>query len=178
MTSAFAAARMANDKRRSLRVKDDEKNNSKKKTVKLDSSPASSSRRSSRETSSTKLAKESPAKENLSSVRKSVRLEKKKPSGTTPAKEKAKKTREQLYATPMRRDGRPKKVVEEPVSSNLKSKTGKVVKSLKQCLMDTTEDKGHENQGLDSGGRKRKRATKSIVISPSKPQQIRTEAGG
>ncbi|XP_071705892.1 uncharacterized protein [Rutidosis leptorrhynchoides] len=112
------------DKRRSPRVKNDEKYNPKKKTVNVDSSLSSSSRRSSRETPSKKQAKESPAIENVSSVRKSVRLEKTKSPGTTPA------------------------------SSDLKSNKGKVVKSLEKSL---TKDKGHEKQGLNFGGKKRKR---------------------
>lgn len=198
---------MANDNHRSLKVKDDENIKSKKKTVTQDASPPSSSRRPFRETPSRKQTKESPikespTKEDLINTRKSERLGKRKPSGTTPIKEKSEGAHEQRITTPMKMYDRrkkldvgaeaaniqskssgschehaPEKASEGSVSSNKKSKKEKGLKSLKQCVMDTTEDKKHKKQGLDAGGRKRKRVSTGVDKDLSKPQRIRSETG-
>ncbi|KVI09351.1 Chromo domain-containing protein [Cynara cardunculus var. scolymus] len=187
----FAVARMANDNRRSNRVKTDESIKPKKKMVKQDassasilrSSDASSSRRSSRETSSRKQTKENPT-----STRKSKRLEKQNPSATPPIKEKSERTQKQTITTPLKRYDRrkkhtslgsleSKKIVEEPASSNIKSKKDKVGRSLKRCVMDASEDHTQENHGLDVGGRKRKRVATSVNKALSKLKRIKTEAG-
>ncbi|XP_024969378.1 uncharacterized protein LOC112508819 [Cynara cardunculus var. scolymus] len=182
---------MANDNRRSNRVKTDESIKPKKKMVKQDassasilrSSDASSSRRSSRETSSRKQTKENPT-----STRKSKRLEKQNPSATPPIKEKSERTQKQTITTPLKRYDRrkkhtslgsleSKKIVEEPASSNIKSKKDKVGRSLKRCVMDASEDHTQENHGLDVGGRKRKRVATSVNKALSKLKRIKTEAG-
>ncbi|KAI3799370.1 hypothetical protein L1987_34664 [Smallanthus sonchifolius] len=158
-----AIAKMANDNRRSHKVKEDENINSKKKTVTPDASPASSSRRSSRETSLGKRTKEGPVKENLINTRKSERLEKRKPAGTTPVKGKSKKTDEQVITTPGKKYDRRKKFdvgtsaasPVSPAASNVKSKKEKVV----------------------NGGRKRKRMGTCTNKGLSKPLQLSTEEG-
>lgn len=177
MTSAFAVARMAKDNRRSNKVKEDEINKLKKKMVKQDAS-SSSSRRSSRETSSSKQTKESPTKENVSNTRKSVRLEKKS-SGTPESKEKLMGTQEQIVISPVKKLDRRKKVVEKPASSNMESKKKKAVKSLKQCVFDTSGDKRYGKRILKAGSKKRKRGVSTgLDKGLSKRQPIRTEAGG
>ncbi|KAI3793762.1 hypothetical protein L1987_36384 [Smallanthus sonchifolius] len=161
--SFYSVAEMANDNRRTHKVKDEENIKSKKKTVTPDAFPASSSRRSSRETSSGKRTKEGPVKENLINTRKSERLEKRKPSGTTPVKGKSKKTDEQVITTPGKKNDRRKKFdvgtsaasPVSPAASNVKSKKEKVV----------------------NGGRKRKRVGTCTNKGLSKPLKVSTEEG-
>ncbi|XP_076957607.1 uncharacterized protein LOC143633143 isoform X2 [Bidens hawaiensis] len=176
---------MANDNRRSQRVKDDESSKSKKKTVTPDASPsnASSSRRSSRETSSIYKVKDdennksskktvtpnaspasssrrsgvTPVKENVVNTRKSERLGKKKPSGVSPVKGKSGKTHEQVTTTPTKTNDRRKKS-DAGVSASPSTSS---MKSKKEEVF--------------NGGKKRKRGGASVRNGSSKAPRLQIE---
>ncbi|KAM0022881.1 putative DNA helicase [Helianthus debilis subsp. tardiflorus] len=149
---------MANDNRRSNKVKEDD-NKSKKKGVTPDASPASSSRRSSRGT------KESPIKENQISTRKSSRLEKRNVSSTTPGRGKAEKTNEQTI-TPTKQHDRRKKLDVGISAVNLRSRG---------TVSPATSDMKSKKRQVVGGGRKRKRIGACINKDLSKPPSAKTE---
>uniref|UniRef100_A0A251SJT8 Putative helicase n=2 Tax=Helianthus annuus TaxID=4232 RepID=A0A251SJT8_HELAN len=153
-------ARMANDNRRSNKVKEDD-NKSKKKGVTPDASPASSSRRSSRGT------KESPIKENQISTRKSSRLEKRNVSSTTPGRGKAEKTNEQTI-TPTKQHDRRKKLDVGISAVNLRSRG---------AVSPATSDLKSKKRQVAGGGRKRKRIGACTNKDLSKPPSAKTEEG-
>nr|XP_043631394.1 uncharacterized protein LOC122602853 isoform X2 [Erigeron canadensis] len=157
---------MASDNRRSSkRVKDNENVNLNEKKTPTCGSPASSVKRLSKESPLKKQTIESPVKEGLSNTRKSSRLEGRDPIAATPVKK---------LTTPVKRSDRVNKVVKKAGSPSLKSKKGKNLRSLKHCLMDTSEHKKDRNKGSDVGGRKRKREAASVTLS-AEPQRVKTE---
>uniref|UniRef100_A0A5B7AM86 Putative helicase protein MOM1 isoform X1 n=1 Tax=Davidia involucrata TaxID=16924 RepID=A0A5B7AM86_DAVIN len=177
---------MANDTRSSRKIKDDESNTSKKKHVNGKGSSTSGSattdtsglRRSARETSSRKQMISSP-----SSMRKSERLEKRRPSMPL-VKKISERIDKQRMPSPLRRSDRGKK---HPLlsssgsknsekgsgSSDMKGKKLKREKSVKQLALGARDVSRNEKQDLKPVGMKKKKMDLRTYKALFKPQRRR-----